>query len=63
MFTAEVFVGQTKGIDNKKAPTVLRLLLYIIGGKIIPIRLLLMALETCRSKHDSHLALRQGCGL
>lgn len=38
MFTAEVFVGQTKGIDNKKAPTVLRLLLYIIGGKIIPIR-------------------------
>jgi hypothetical protein len=29
MFTAEVFVGQTKGIGNKKAPTVLRLLLYI----------------------------------
>ena len=38
MFTAEVFVGQTKEIGNKKAPTVLRLLLYIIGGKIIPIR-------------------------
>ena len=38
MVTTEVFVGQTKGIDNKKAPTVLRLLLYIIGKKITPIR-------------------------
>ncbi len=62
MFTAEVFVGQTKEIGNKKAPSKIGAFLYIIGGKIIPIQWLLMALETCRSKHDSHLALRQGCG-
>ena len=33
MFTAEVFVGQTKGIGNKKAPTVLRLLFFIIYNR------------------------------